>query len=214
MGNKRNRRSRRAQSTSLERELSTSEVETSQGNETVIETLSNFENVRKGETAFISGTQNEDEMRVWNQIITEKTNKAVSDLRKEMNENMEKRLKEIKNSRRTQSVHSRKYQEQNTPQVGTSKNTSNRDDEANASEPENQENEIQDNPFRSSNMNELRMPMQPLNIQNIDLNDSVVINEDRAGEDYHTLYFCEHEFFGLVRDSNPRTLANKTGNPL
>ena len=51
MGNKRNRRSRRGQSPSLERErerereLSTSEIETSQGNETVIETLSNFENV-------------------------------------------------------------------------------------------------------------------------------------------------------------------------
>ena len=55
MGNKRNRRSRQAQSHSLERELSTSEVGTSQGNETIIETLSNFENVssvREGETAF------------------------------------------------------------------------------------------------------------------------------------------------------------------
>ena len=44
-GNKRNKRSRRGQSPSLERELSTSEIETSQGNETVIETLCNFENV-------------------------------------------------------------------------------------------------------------------------------------------------------------------------
>ena len=45
MGNKRNRRSRRGQSPSLERELSASERETSQGNETVIEALSNFGNV-------------------------------------------------------------------------------------------------------------------------------------------------------------------------
>ena len=29
--------------------------------------------------------------------------------------------------------------------------------------------------------------MQPLSIQNIDLNDSVVINEDRTGEDYHNM---------------------------
>ena len=35
-------------------------------------------------------------------------------------------------------------------------------------------------------MNELRTPMQPLGMQNIDLNDSVVINEDRTVEDYHT----------------------------
>ena len=65
------------------------------------------------------------------------------------------------------------------------KYTSNEDGEENASEPENQECEIQDNPFRPSNMNELRTPIQPLIIQNIDLNDSVVINEDRTQEDYH-----------------------------
>ena len=62
MGNKRNRRSRRGQSPSFERELRTSEIETSQGNETVIETLSNFENVssvRDEEIALGSGTQNE-----------------------------------------------------------------------------------------------------------------------------------------------------------
>ena len=34
-------------------------------------------------------------------------------------------------------------------------------------------------------MNELRTPMQPLNTQNIDLNDSVIKNENRIGEDYH-----------------------------
>ena len=72
-----------------------------------------------------------------------------------------------------------------TLRVGTSKNIDNEDDEKNASEPENQESEIQDNPFRPSNMNKLRTPMQPLIKQNIDLNDSVVIYEDRTGEDYH-----------------------------
>ena len=70
----------------------------------------------------------------------------VPDLWKEMNEKLEKMLKEMKNSRRAQSVPSKRHQEQNTPQVGTSKNTNNKDDEANASEPEDQENEIQDSP--------------------------------------------------------------------
>ena len=45
MGNKRNRRSRQAQSTSLEKELSASEVGTSKGNETIMKTLSSFENL-------------------------------------------------------------------------------------------------------------------------------------------------------------------------
>ena len=74
----------------------------------------------------------------------------------------------MENSRRTQSVPSRRYQEQNTPRAGTSKNIDNEDGEENASEPENQENEIQDNPFRPSNMNEFRTPIQPLSMQNID----------------------------------------------
>ena len=110
MGNKRNRRSRRGQSPSLERELSASEVETSQGNETVIEFLSNFENissVRDEETALDSGTQNENEMQIWTQRITDKTNKEVTNLRKEMDEKLEKILKEMKNNRRTKQKISR-----------------------------------------------------------------------------------------------------------
>ena len=45
MGYKRNRRSKRGQSPSVERDLRASEAEASQGNETMIETLSNFDKV-------------------------------------------------------------------------------------------------------------------------------------------------------------------------
>ena len=103
-----------------------------------------------------------------------------------MNRKLEKMLKETTNSRGVQSVPNRRYQEQNTPQVRTSKNTNNEDDEANASEPEGQENEMQDNSFKHLYMNKPKTPMQPLNIQNIDLIDSVIINENRTGEDYHS----------------------------
>ena len=82
----------------------------------------------------------------------------------------------------------RRCREQNTPRAGTSKYTSNEDGEENASEPENQECEILDIPFRPSNLNELRTPIQTLSMQNIDLNDSVVINEDRRQDDYHRNY--------------------------
>ena len=188
MGNKRNRRSSRGQSPSLERELSTSKMETSQSNETVVEILSNFENVssvRDNEAVLDSRTQNENEMQIWTQRISDKTNKEVANLRKEMDEKLERVLKVMKNSRRTQSVPSRRYQEQNASEAETSKYIDNEDDEENASDPENQESGIQDNPFRPSKKNELRKPMQPLNIQNIDLNEFVIINEDRTGEDYH-----------------------------
>ena len=103
-----------------------------------------------------------------------------------MDEKLEKVLKKMKNSRRIQSAPGRRYREQNTPRAGNSKYIDNEDGEENASEPENQECGKQDNPFRPSNLNELRTPMQPLSMQNIDLNDSVVINEHRTGEDYHS----------------------------
>ena len=103
-----------------------------------------------------------------------------------MNEKLEKVLREMKNNRRTQSVPTRKYREQNTPQVGTSTNTNSEGDEINASDSENQENEIQDSPFRPSVINELRTSIQSLGTQNVDLNDSLVINEHRIGDDYHT----------------------------
>ena len=209
MGNKRNRRSRRGQSPSVERVLSTSEIETSQGNETVIETLGTFENVssiRDEEITIDSVTQNGKEMQIWTQTISDKTNKEVAHLRREMDEKLDKILKELKNSRRTQPLPNRRYQEQNTPSAGTSKYAGNEDGEENASEPENQECEIQDNPFRPPNMNELRTTMQPLSMQNIDLNDSVVINEDRTGEDYHSSHlpidpFCLLESISHRKDS-------------
>ena len=49
-----------------------------------------------------------------------------------------------------------------------------------------QENRIQDNPFRPSETNELRTPIQPVSIPNLDLDDTVIINENRTEEDYHT----------------------------
>ena len=182
--------------------MSASEVETSQCNETTIETskFENVDSVREGEAALVSGSQNEDKMQVWTQRITDKTNKEVSDLRKEMNEKLEKMLEEVKNSTRAQSLASRRYQEQNIPQVGTSKNINNRDDEENASEPEGQEIEIQDNPFTPSNMNELKTPMQPPIIQNIDLNDSVIINENRAEEDYHIVLARYERTFDVISE--------------
>ena len=110
-------------------------------------------------------------MQIWTQRISDKTNKEVANLRKEMDEKLEKILKEMKNNRRTQSVPNKRYGEQNTPRAGTSKYASNEDGEENASEPENRECEIQDNPFRPSNLNDLRTPIQPLSMQYIDLND-------------------------------------------
>ena len=108
VGNKRNRRSRRGQSSSLERDLRASEAEASHGIETMIETLSNFDTVRDKEAVLIDPTQNENEMQVWTRRETDNTNREMAELRKEMNEKLEKMMRKVKNSRKPQSIPNRK----------------------------------------------------------------------------------------------------------
>ena len=43
-----------------------------------------------------------------------------------------------------------------------------------------QENRIPDRPCRPSEFTELRSPVQPVNIQKVYLDDTVIINEDRT----------------------------------
>ena len=59
----------------------------------------------------------------------------------------------------------------------TSKHVSNKDDELIASDNDEQENEIQDNPSRPSGIKELRTSVEPLTIQNLDLEDTVNVME-------------------------------------
>ena len=56
--------------------------------------------------------------------------------------------------------------------------------EINASDTDDQENKKQDNPFRPSETNEIRTPRQLICIQNLVLDDTVIVNEDRIGENY------------------------------
>ena len=57
-----------------EREISASEAVASQGNVTMTERLSTFDNVssvRDGEAVLTDSTQNENEMQVWTQRVTQ-----------------------------------------------------------------------------------------------------------------------------------------------
>ena len=67
-----------------------------------------------------------------------------------MNEKLEKIMREVKNSRRTQSNPNSKNNGQTTSRIETPKHINNDDDEINASDTEHQENKRQDNPFRPS----------------------------------------------------------------
>ena len=70
-------------------------------------------------------------------------------------------IREMENSRRAQSVSNRKNNRHNTSRIETQRSTNNDDGEINATDIKNQENKIQDNPFRPSGINELISPKQP-----------------------------------------------------
>ena len=104
--------------------MSASQAEASHGNETMIETLSNFDNVssvRDREAVLIDPTQNENEMQEWTQRVTDNTNKEMAELRKQMNEKLEKMMREMRSNRRTQSIPNRKIIGQTTSKIETPK---------------------------------------------------------------------------------------------
>ena len=48
-------------------------------------------------------------------------------------------------------------------------------------------------------MNDLETPVQPENIQNLDLDDTLIVNKDRIGEDYHS---CFRLLASCLKDSS------------
>ena len=67
---------------SLERHISSSEAKASQVNETVIESLSNFEKISLvgcEEAALHDGTQKRNEMQVWDRRMSDKTKQELSE---------------------------------------------------------------------------------------------------------------------------------------
>ena len=139
--------------------MSTSEAEASQGYETMIETLSNFDvsSARKREAVLIDTTKNEKEMQVWTQRVTDNKNREKAELREEMNEKM---MRELKKHKRMHTVPNRKSNWQATSRIETPKSINNNDGETNASDIEDQESRIQYNNCRPSETNERRTPIQ------------------------------------------------------
>ena len=54
-------------------------------------------------------SKSENEIQVWTQRMTDGTNKEMSEVRKEMNEKVEKMMHKMKNSKTTQSVSTKKF---------------------------------------------------------------------------------------------------------
>ena len=98
-----------------------------------------------------------------------------------------KMMREGKKSRRTQSAPNGLNSEQTTSRIETPKCPYNKVGELDGSDSDNQENEIPDNHFTPSGSNELRTLLQRIFIRNLDLDDTLIVNEDRIGDNYHRL---------------------------
>ena len=108
MGNKRNRRSRRFETSSPDREVEVTQMETPKtGNEALVD----FSNVVRGnsgenssENQLTEPSQVSNEMQVWTQIIEQKNNDRIEKMREEMDNKLEAILKEIKSNKSASTV--------------------------------------------------------------------------------------------------------------
>ena len=161
MGNMRNRRSRRHETPSLDREMSEAQVETPmQGNET----LTNVSTViqeplgeNENRSNLIEPRQISNEIQVWTENFEQKNNDRIMKMREEMENKFDAILKEMRTNKTTSTI----------------------------TNPRSEIDGMHEAPLRASQMHELRNPARPIhqNIQN--MNETIVSNEDSEEEDYH-----------------------------
>ena len=110
--------------------------------------------------------------------------KWIEKMRIEIDSKFQIILQEIKENR-SMSVVTNPRSEQEIPQMRASSSKTNLFGEINASQNIDRGIEDENNPFRSSEMSELRQPVEPLLTRNISHDDTIVINERPTEEDYH-----------------------------
>ena len=188
MGNKKNRRSRRLETPSPEREVNITQLETPN---TCNETLTNLNvNVQgnlgdsNSENQLAEPSQTSNEIQVWTQILEQKSNDRHTKMREEMDNKLESILKEIRSNKSmstTTNPRSEAAEVQNSQLLG-SKSIG-----VHASNFENSDSENEDYPLKASGSKDLRHPAKPLYRNEIDINETMISNEDSEEEDYHTI---------------------------
>ena len=191
MGNKRNRRSRRHETPSPERELSETQVETPmQGNET----LTNVSTViqeplgeNENRSSLIEPSQISNEIQVWTENFEQKNNDRIMKMREEMENKFDAILKEIRTSKTTSTITNPRSEINGMQNSQPSGSKSIRSNGVHASNIENSDTENEDDhPLRASDMRELRNPARPLCQNEPNLDETILSEGDSEEEDYHT----------------------------
>ena len=211
MGNKRNRRSRRLETPSPDRNPIEVQVDTStQGNET----LNNFNSVLQenlgenvSENPMVEPSQISNEIQAWTRIIEQKNNDRIERMREEIDNKFEAILKEIKSNKSASTVTNPRSElnENQEPQASGSK--TNKPIGVHASLNENSDSEDEDYPLRASKMKDLRHPAKPLFRAESDVDVTIHSDEESDAEplreDYHKrvdvflCYFISFHFTSL-----------------
>ena len=215
MGNKRNRRSRRHETPSPERELSETQVETPmQGNET----LTNVSTViqeplgeNENRSSLIEPSQISNEIQVWTENFEQKNNDRIMKMREEMENKFDAILKEIRTTKTTSTITNPRSEinEMQNSQPSGSKSIRSNGVHASNIEKSDTENE-DDHPLRASDMRELRNPARPLCQNEPNLDETIISEGDSEEEDYHMVTGTNRQ---LHRQSsqNPQSLNDTVG---
>ena len=190
MGNKRNRRSRRHETPSPERELSETQVETPmQGNETLTNVSTAIQEPlgeNENRSSLIEPCQISNETQVWTENFEQKNNDRIMKMIEEMENKFDAILKEIRTNKTTSTITNPRSEPNGIPKLQPSGSKSIRSNGVHASNIENSDIENKDDhPLRASNMRELRNPARPLCQNEPNLDETIISEEDSEEEDYH-----------------------------
>ena len=213
MGNKRNRRSRRVESQSSDREENISEASFTQGNATLVDVAGNVNNIfdRNLGSELTEPSQISNEIEAITQRLSEQNNHKMSQIEQQLNSKFEEILKEIRTNKENNVADDDEGAENNRPSTSNSENRHLRKKHASNNEIDRD----QDNRFQSSEMHELRQPTTPFGLVNETLNDTIIINENRPEADYHNRHVHKYHyhshnisFLNFFSEITSKTLVN------
>ena len=187
MGNRRNRRSRRVESQSPDRDENTSETSFTHGNATLVGVSENVNNIldRNLGSELTEPSQISNEIEVISQRLAEQNNGKMSQIEEQLNNKFEEILKEIRTNKTHIVTTDEEDAENNQPGPSNYRDKGLRNKHASGTTLD--KNKNQDDRIYPSEMCELRQPYTPLGIAEDTLDETIIINENRQERADHHL---------------------------
>ena len=210
MGNRRNRRTRRNESQSPERDENMSETSLLQGNATLTNVSENVNNVfdRNLGSELTEPSQISNEIEIISQRLSEQNSNKMTQIEHQLNSKFEEILKEIRANKNCNTITDEEDVESRQPGPSNSKPKGLRNKHASNMTIERD----QDDRFYPSEMSELRQPYTPIGITDETLDETIIINENRQeNADHHTGHTIIPGYSQIFLDLPGRTINPGSG---